>query len=134
MTRSFFFFELDLPEGVEDIPPLYGETVSDIERHLTEQGIEIVKLRREFLKGKTLYDGSIYGVGYRYGYFVDGDFLVFLFSIPLSLKLMESKPLKVREKIRERLREGFIEREFYKLDGFQFAELIAGRFYVGTEW
>ncbi len=134
MTRSFFFFELNLPEDVEDIPPLYGETISDIERHLEEHGVEIMSIRKEYLKEKVLYKGDIYGIDYKYGYFIDGEVLVFLFTIPLSLKLMEDKPVRIKQKIMERLRKGFVEREFYKLDGFQFAELVSGRLYVGTEW
>lgn len=133
MSRKFFFFVLSLPEET-DIPPLYGETTSDIERHLKYHGAEIIKVREEFLKEGVFYRGNIYGIDYRYGYFVDGDMLVFLFTVPSALKFMESKPVKVQRKIIQRLPQGFLEREFYRLEGFQFAELISGHLYVGTEW
>ena len=134
MRKSFFFFELELPPEVEDIPPLYGETVSDIERHLKDHGIEVVNMNRVRIDERKLYRGSIYGIDYRYGYFIDDGVLVFLFTIPLSLKMIERYPARVRAKIEERLRRGFVEREFFKLDGFQFEELVSGKLYVGTEW
>ncbi len=135
MRKEFFLFELDVPEKIEDIPPLFGETVSDIEKHLEEQGIEIVEMKRVKCEENKLYRGSLFGIGYRFGFFVADDELHFLFTIPLAVKLAEERYSRaVWEKLETRLNKGYAERVFYRLGGFQFAELVDSKLYVGTEW
>ena len=135
MRKLFFFFHIRVPEHYEEeIAPVYATSVSEIEDYLRKQGMEIVEAWKETLEGDQIYSGWFKGFEYRYGFFVDQDTLVFLFSLPASLKNLSRYPVRVQRKIEERLLKGFVTREFEPLGVVQFAELIDGQLYVATEW
>lgn len=136
MSKLFFFFHLRVPKRYEDeeIAPVYATSVSEIEDHLRGQDIEIVEMWKETLEDNQFYSGNFKGFEYRYGFLLDGDVLVFLFTLPASLKNLSYYPLRVQRKIEERLIKGFATREFEPLGVVQFAELIDGQLYVATEW
>lgn len=135
MRKLFFFFHIRVLRNEDkEIAPVYATSVSEVEDHLERQGVEIVEMWKETLENNQVYPGYFKGFEYRYGFLLDGDVLVFLFTLPASLKRLSYYPVKVRRKIEEKLPKGFITRRFEPLEVVQFAELIDGQLYVATEW
>lgn len=134
MKQLFFFFNLELPDLEEELDPIYATSVSEIEEHLRRKGIEILDMWKETLEENDLYSGYFMGFEYRYGFVVEEDKLIFLFTVPASLKKLSYYPVRVQRRIEEKLIKGFATREFSRLGVVQFAELIDSHLYVATEW
>lgn len=132
MRRVFFFFQLSYGGG--EIPPVYATSVSEIEGYLRKRGVKVERVWKETLEDGNLYLGNLFGFEYRYGFVVDGEELVFLFTLPASLKTLSRYPVRVRRRIEDRLVRGFATRRFSSLGVVQFAELVDGKLYVATEW
>ena len=134
MRHTFFFFNVTVPNLDRELDPLYSPSVSDLETYLQGQGVEIHDMWKETLEKNQIYSGYWRGFKYRYGFTLDSDTLIFFFTLPASLKRLHQYPVRVREKIEERLIKGFVTREFRRLGVVQFAELIDSHLYVATEW
>lgn len=134
MEKKFVFFRLSVPDRRE-IPPVWGQTLSDVERFLQKKGIEIFDMKGVLLKEGKVYAGSIEGIKYKYGFAIDQGKLVFLFSIPEALERARRElPPGWVNSIEKQLLRGFATQEFERLKGFQLKEVISNTLYVGTEW
>lgn len=131
MERTFVFIRT----GSDiDLPPVYAENLSDLEEYLKTNGVKVKSLWKERLKKDRLYTGEIYGTQYKYGFTVDGDTLLFLFTVPSVLNMLDYMPVSKAQRVLKSLWKGFLMREFIPTGGFQVKELIGGALYVGVEW
>ena len=133
MKKDVFFFELKGSE--EDLPPLYANSLSEIEGFLKESGYEILNIRKEVLEEGKVYRTRYLGFPLKYGFVLDGDELLFLYAFPYAMRTLERLPSQVRRGILERSFLGeFLVKRFERLRGFRLEELVADNLYIGLEW